>query len=602
MQIKFGKYAINIIHLVLLVYAFLSLINLGHYSLRYDEADTAIVARNILEQGYPHAIKGEQRLVDYIFTNTKNVEVTNGWLHFYLVAISYLLFGYSEFSARLPFVIFGILALWFTYLLGKKLFNEKVALFAVFLLICSTNFFLYIRQSRYYSLQIFFALATLYFYHNFLEGKKHSEIFLFFSLFFISQSYYLGFISIILAIILHFLITHLNFHENKKKYFTLFVSLGFASLIFFLFVFTQGVLEIPYNQHNLYWGFINVIYYVLQFSLFNYSPLILIFFGLPLFAYKKSSKRYFVALGICILFFISFLSLIINPEINSPLKTIIFVSLFAFLSAISYFYYLKEEKSVFFLLNFYIASFFIISFSLPNNFHNFRYLVHLLPFSALLMAYFITKIPIKNAFLFCIIFLIAFTNIIPIITFSYFILTQNENLNAVQSPMQLSTRKISDFLHLQFSPKTIIDEIIAKDIDAGTSMKNYFANKDIEGKTMFVSGDLKQFDRGLKLHLWEATIVDEDFQVTDQFDCTQPYDFIVVKTNAASVNYAVNEKTHPKQILDKLNICLQNPKPSKYVLADKIRYDSWYDNIVPDPDYHRAIPDKKQELYVFRKV
>lgn len=47
---------------------------------------------------------------------------------FWFQAISFQLLGVSEFSARLPSVIFALLAMVFTYLLGKRLFNRGVGL------------------------------------------------------------------------------------------------------------------------------------------------------------------------------------------------------------------------------------------------------------------------------------------------------------------------------------------------------------------------------------------------------------------------------------------------------------------------------------------
>ena len=61
-------------------------------------------------------------------------------------AIKILLLGISEFAARVPSAILGMLTLFVTYLLGKELFNRAVG-FSSALALSSASWFLYRARS-----------------------------------------------------------------------------------------------------------------------------------------------------------------------------------------------------------------------------------------------------------------------------------------------------------------------------------------------------------------------------------------------------------------------------------------------------------------------
>lgn len=81
-----------------------------------------------------------------------------------VVAIFVKLLGKSEFSARLPSVISSILLIFITFLLCKKLYNGKTALFSSLLLGASIGFIFYATQALYVmftSLMIYISLYLL---------------------------------------------------------------------------------------------------------------------------------------------------------------------------------------------------------------------------------------------------------------------------------------------------------------------------------------------------------------------------------------------------------------------------------------------------------
>ncbi len=74
------------------------------------------------------------------------------------------LFGYSEFSVRMPSVIFSTLTGLFIFLIGKKLKNEKVGLIAAFLWMINPLAIYYGQEARMYSLAAFGVAGAVWFF------------------------------------------------------------------------------------------------------------------------------------------------------------------------------------------------------------------------------------------------------------------------------------------------------------------------------------------------------------------------------------------------------------------------------------------------------
>jgi len=83
------------------------------------------------------------------------------------------IFGNSEFAVRFPFVVFGILALWMVYLIGKKWFGPVTALFAAASMAFLQYPVLYSQLARPYAPGLFFTLATVWFWTKIVFDKKH---------------------------------------------------------------------------------------------------------------------------------------------------------------------------------------------------------------------------------------------------------------------------------------------------------------------------------------------------------------------------------------------------------------------------------------------
>jgi len=121
-------------------------------SLWLDEATTALVSKMSLSDIFTKFLPGDFHPPLYYL-------IMKGWTS---------LFGYSEISLRIPSVIFALATIYFTYLIGKKLFNKNTGLVASIFVATSGLSIYYSQEARMYGLAMLLVSATFYF---FLERK-----------------------------------------------------------------------------------------------------------------------------------------------------------------------------------------------------------------------------------------------------------------------------------------------------------------------------------------------------------------------------------------------------------------------------------------------
>ncbi len=107
--------------LIFLVGAFLRFKGISQESLHPDEAALVIKAQGVLDRGYPSLKLAPEFPAWYVSTSE---------LPSYMQALSFMVFGKSEFSLRLPGVLFGILTIPLLYYFGKTIGGAKVGLLA----------------------------------------------------------------------------------------------------------------------------------------------------------------------------------------------------------------------------------------------------------------------------------------------------------------------------------------------------------------------------------------------------------------------------------------------------------------------------------------
>lgn len=198
--------------LLIAIAAVLLFANLGNQYLWQDEAETATLAENTLEYGFPRAFDGvnivNPRIAEHshVGFGKDYAWLYHPWIQFYITAFSFLLFGISTFTARLPFAFLGIINILMVYLLAYRLTKERfVAVCSSFLLVFSVPYLLFMRQCRYYAPAVFFVLFILYVYVKFTEKGRTFDMVLL-SLGFIGLGYTVHgmFVPVFGALALHY--------------------------------------------------------------------------------------------------------------------------------------------------------------------------------------------------------------------------------------------------------------------------------------------------------------------------------------------------------------------------------------------------------------
>ncbi len=132
----------------------------------WDEGWYASIARNIVKTGdWFHLMWNGKPYFDH------------PPLGFWLMAVSYKIFGINEFSTRLPSAMAGIGSIFFLYKLGKSLFkNKSVGLAAALILGTCVWYVIRVRSGNLDSIFVFFFILTVYF------SQKSAKDFRFFPL------------------------------------------------------------------------------------------------------------------------------------------------------------------------------------------------------------------------------------------------------------------------------------------------------------------------------------------------------------------------------------------------------------------------------------
>lgn len=185
---------------------------LGQSSLvSWDEAWFASIAQNIVQTGeFWHLIYNGEIFIDH------------PPFGFWLMAISFKFLGISEFSARLPSAIAGLFSLYFSYFLGKELFNRSVGFISSIALVSSIWFLFRARSGN---LDI---ILTMLFISSFLLALKAVKN----NIYFIPLSFSLAFLFLTKTLVPFTIIPALVIIFANKKIGIKNLLAGF--LIFFL--------------------------------------------------------------------------------------------------------------------------------------------------------------------------------------------------------------------------------------------------------------------------------------------------------------------------------------------------------------------------------
>lgn len=239
--------------------AILLFYNLGGGFLWFDETAIAALGENVLKFGYPKGIYNDVPIWSHHGYRPGYAYISRPWLEMYVAALGRLIFGKTNFAARIFFTLFGYFSLVLTYLLSRRFFknNRDIPLFSLLLLGTSVPFLLQMRQCAYYSLVTFATLWITWSYLDLLEIKKHSFVLFLSSGLFLLLANHGIFAMVSVGILLH----HFIFFRQKeiRKYIGLasvLLGLLFISIVWYF----KGMVHLePLPVNQIY---PNISYYV----------------------------------------------------------------------------------------------------------------------------------------------------------------------------------------------------------------------------------------------------------------------------------------------------------------------------------------------------
>ncbi len=170
----------NILIGILLVTAFLRLFGLSRGDTLSDEVLIAFRALGMMD--FDEA-PTQTTPWEWLDPSTSSGQVHPWWLKlsfhdqpplpFVVQNISMQVFGESAFAFRLPSAILGIASVYLLYLIGRKLFSEKAALFAAALYGVTLNSVYIFRSGLQEPYVIFFVLLAIYWFLKSLEEERY---------------------------------------------------------------------------------------------------------------------------------------------------------------------------------------------------------------------------------------------------------------------------------------------------------------------------------------------------------------------------------------------------------------------------------------------
>jgi hypothetical protein len=286
-----------LLSIILIIGAALILTNLDNQYLWQDEAETAIMAKNIMQFGIPTVYDRGQFISQAWGIGIREGEYVgwSSWIDKYLAALSMSLLGVNTYAARLPFALIGILNIFLIFLLSSFIFqNNKIGILSAGFLTLSVPFLLLSRQCHYYSVTMLATLLAIYFFFAIIRGKKYGIVGFAVSTLILYHSNIFSFFTITLSLLISFLISYKDRKAVIRAITAFIISLAvnLPSILYFdIFRRTAGVERVTSFAANLY-------FYLRCIHNFLFSFLLLVFFLVFIFQkrnnmpiWKKGIKR-----------------------------------------------------------------------------------------------------------------------------------------------------------------------------------------------------------------------------------------------------------------------------------------------------------------------
>ncbi len=279
---------------VLIVVGCLLFANLGNRYLWQDEAETAMLAKSLLAQGYPSAWDGKNLVTQNagLDSNEAHVWTWSPWLQFYAAAFSFKLFGMSALAARLPFALMGLATVVLFYFFTARLTqNETLTRLSTVSFITSIPFLLHTRQARWYVLAVFAVLWLLHAYLKLREREKGAVAHMVLSAVMLFYSNFVILFGVAGGILLHYL-GCLFYKARRPEFRSLALAVLVASLLTLPWVFYTEAWDKSNRFEEYSLGFIERIRLILGKNVTNLNGYFFPFSFIPLLFWRRKNTTW----------------------------------------------------------------------------------------------------------------------------------------------------------------------------------------------------------------------------------------------------------------------------------------------------------------------
>lgn len=227
---KNKKIIYTLLLIIILIGGFLRIYRLGSQSMWTDEVSGVIISQKDLVK----IIKDydDQPPLYYVLT------------HLFLKVYK------SDFMARFPAAIFGILAIYIFFRVTNSMFNVKTGLIASFLLSISLYHIYYSQEARAYTTLIFFTVSSLYFLWQAVPNNKYNYWLGFICTTVLGlYSHYMFSFVLFTNVLIYFILFYIKYKKMDNKSFKAFITANYRFLLSMFVILILSILWIKGFRH-----------------------------------------------------------------------------------------------------------------------------------------------------------------------------------------------------------------------------------------------------------------------------------------------------------------------------------------------------------------
>lgn len=273
----------KVLTLILLVATVLRFFKIDFQSLWMDELYTVNVASS------KHSFS---QIISEV-----NLRESYPYLYFFIMNTFFFLFGDTATVARIPSAIFGILAVWMIYKIGKELYSKNAGLIAATLLTFNQYAIYHSQEARAYSFYLLGLLVSYFYFIRFIkeDNKKNLLIYAISTGLLLNTNFFSVLNVLSQGIFMVFVLVSLDKNERRFFFKKMLIVSG-ITLLFFLpnaykfYLLTKLIASfIPNASDEVLINILKEIISSSVYVIFIYSTLFT-FFMIKVFGQKKTTK------------------------------------------------------------------------------------------------------------------------------------------------------------------------------------------------------------------------------------------------------------------------------------------------------------------------